>query len=132
MCADILNKKRAKHEINLREPFSSFAELDERCRALTKLYGGKSLGQLMRELDITSKRPIKNLSALCIIKMFGADCNRLNLIADFTKAGIIAKTITLKPDGKRTEDMKLNRIDFEEWTDRDRDFEESDIYCLFL
>ena len=125
------NKKRAKHEINLREPFSSFAELDERCRALTKLYGGKSLGQLMREFDITSKRPIKNLSALCIIKMFGADCNRLNLIADFTKAGIIAKTITLKPDGKRTEDMKLNRIDFEEWTDRDRDFEESDIYVYF-
>ncbi len=63
--------------------------------------------------------------------MFGADCNRLNLIADFTKAGIIAKTITLKPDGKRTEDMKLNRIDFEEWTDRDRDFEESDIYVYF-
>lgn len=54
--------------------------------------------------------------------MFDADCKRLNQISDFTKAGIIAKTITVTPTGSRTEDMKLRHIDFEEWADKDLDF----------
>ena len=56
----------------------------------------------------------KNFGALCVLKMFDADCKRLNQISDFTKAGIIAKTITITPTGSRTEDMKLRHIDFEE------------------
>ena len=63
--------------------------------------------------------------------MFDANCNRLNQITDFTKVGIIAKTITITPTGGRTEDMKLKHIDFEEWADRDIEFEESDLYAYF-
>lgn len=74
---------------------------------------------------------VKDIAAKCIIRMFGTDCKRLNQISDFTKAGIIAKTITITPEGGRTEDMKLKHIDFEEWADRDADFEESDIYDYF-
>lgn len=63
--------------------------------------------------------------------MFGTECKLLNQISDFTKAGIIAKTITITPKGKKTEDMKLAHIDFEEWADRDADFEDSDVYSYF-
>ena len=77
------------------------------------------------------EKSVKNIAAQCVIRMFGASCSRLNQISDFTKAGIIAKTITLTPRGGKTEDMKLVHIDFDEWADRDADFEDSEVYTYF-
>ena len=104
------DKSRAKNEIVLKESFSSFAQLDARCHALTLKYKGKTLPELREMLGIDAK--VKDISAKCVIRMFGTDCNRLNQISDFNKAGIIAKTITITPQGGRTEDMKLKHIDF--------------------
>jgi len=123
------NKSRAKNEIVLKESFSSFAQLDARCHELTAKYGGKTLLELRNLLGIDAK--VKDIAAKCVIRMFGTDCKRLNQISDFTKAGIVAKTITITPKGGRTEDMKLKHIDFEEWADRDADFEDSDVYNYF-
>lgn len=123
------NKSRIKNEIVLTESFSSFTQLDAKCHTLSMRYRGKTLSQLKALLDIETDT--KDLAAKCVIRMFGIDCNRLNQISDFTKAGIIAKTITITPNGNRTEDMKLKHIDFEEWADRDADFEDSDIYNYF-
>lgn len=123
------NRSRIENEISLKESFSSFAQLDERCRALTVQFKGKTLTQLKEMLNIDMES--KDIVAKCVIRMFGTDCSRLNQILDFTKVGIIAKTITIKPNGGRTEDMKLKHIDFEEWADRDVDFEDSDIYNYF-
>lgn len=123
------NKSRAKNEIVLKKSFSSFAQLDARCHELTVKYGGKTLSELRNLFGIDAK--VKDISAKCVIRMFGTDCKRLNQISDFTKAGIVAKTITITPKGGRTEDMKLKHIDFEEWADRDADFEDSDVYNYF-
>lgn len=123
------DKSRACSEIVLKEPFSSFAQLDARCHALTLLYKGKTLQELKQELGIEGA--MKNVAAQCVIRMFGTSCKRLNQISDFTKAGIIAKTITMTPRDGRTEDMKLSHIDFEEWADRDADFEDSEVYSYF-
>lgn len=123
------NKNR--NEVNLKHSFSSFEELDCRCNELTKKYKGKSLAQLKDLLNIDMDISTKQFTSRCIVKMFGADCKMLNQISDFTKAGIIAKTITLTPTGGRTEDMKLAHVDFEEWTDRDVDFIDSEIYTYF-
>jgi len=123
------DKSRANSEIALKESFSSFAQLDARCHMLAAKYKGKTLPQLKQILNIDADA--KDIAAKCILRMFDADCNRLNQIADFAKAGIIAKTITITPEGGRTEDMKLNRIDFAEWADRDLDFEESEVYDYF-
>lgn len=125
------NKSRKSNEIQLKESFSSFTELEKRCHALTEQYGGKTLAQLKEELKIETEVSAKDFGALCILRMFDVEGNRLNQISDFQKAGIIAKTITLTPQGSRTEDMKLQHIDFEEWADRDVDFEESEIYTYF-
>lgn len=123
------NKSRISNEIALSESFSSFSQLDARCHALTSMYGGKTIAELKSLLGIDFD--VKDIAAKCVIRMFGVDCNRLNQISDFTKAGIIAKTITVTPQGLRTEDMKLKHINFEEWADRDLDFVESDVYDYF-
>ena len=123
------NQSRIKNEITLKDSFTSFAQLDARCHELSIRYKGKTLPELKEILGIETD--MKDIAAKCIIRMFGTDCNRLNQISDFTKAGIIAKTITITPKGGKTEDMKLSHIDFEEWADRDADFEDSDVYAYF-
>lgn len=125
------NKSRQSEEIPLRESFSSFVELDARCHALSVRYSGKTLGELKELLNIDTEYTTKDFTSKCILKMFDANCKRLNQIADFTKAGIVAKTITTTALGGRTEDMKLKHIDFDEWGDRDIDFENSEIYRYF-
>lgn len=125
------DKSRSSVEVQLKESFTSFAELDAKCHDLTVRYGGKTFAQLKEELGIEADVSIKNFGALCVLKMFDANCAKLNQILDFTKAGIIAKTITLTFSGGRTEDMKLQHIDFEEWADRDIDFTESAVYNYF-
>lgn len=126
------NKSRAQHEIDLKKPFSSFEELDKRCHKLTVKYSGKSFPELKEELGIETAITTKDFAAKTILRMFEADCNRLNQIADFTKAGIEARTIILTPDGRNTEDMKFHIIDFDEWADRNTDFEDSDIFTFFM
>lgn len=126
------NKSRAKHEIELKESFSSFADLDKRCHDLTVRYGGKSFPELKEELGIETLITTKDFAAKAILKMFNADCKKLNQIADFTKAGIEARTIILDTKGRNTEDMKFHLIDFDEWADRNTDFEESDIFTFFM
>lgn len=123
------DKRRASMEIALKKSFSSFAQLDAKCQMLTAKYKGKTLPQLKQMLNIDADA--KDIAAKCILRMFDANCKRLNQITDFTKAGIIVKTITITPEGGRTEDMKLKHIDFEEWADRDIDFEESEVYDYF-
>ena len=125
------DKSRANTEISLKESFSSFAQLDARCHAISTRYKGKTFEQLKEILEVEAEISDKNFGAQCVLKMFGANCKMLNQISDFTKAGIIAKTITITPSGSRTEDMKLSHIDFEEWADRDIDFQDSEVYSYF-
>lgn len=125
------NKSRKQTEFKLQESFSSFSQLDDRCHYITSKYKGKNFAQMKELFAIETEISTKDFGAKCILKMFGAECNRLNQISDFTKAGIIAKTITMTPDGRRTEDMKLKHIDFEEWADRNVDFEDSYLYSYF-
>ena len=125
------NKCRAATEVSLKESFSSFAQLDARCHMLAQKYKGKTLTELQAIFGIKTDMTTKDIAAKCVVRMFDADCNRLNQISDFAKAGIIAKTITVTTEGGRTEDMKLQHIDFEEWADRDVDFVESEVYAYF-
>lgn len=124
-------QSRLKTEIKLNESFSSFEHLDKQCHAISENFRGMTFVQLKEALNIDTDLSTKDFGAKCILKMFNANCKRLNQISDFTKAGIIAKTITIKPNGGKTEDMKLKHIDFEEWADRNIDFEESEVYTYF-
>lgn len=125
------NKTRHENQFALKETFRSFADLDDKCHHLSELYSGKTLQELKEILNIETDLTTKDFTSLCIIRMFGVTCKKLNQISDFTKAGIIAKTITITPKGSRTEDMKLAKINFGEWADRDVDFENSELFIYF-
>lgn len=125
------NKSRSNSEVSLKESFSSFAQLDVRCHQMSEKYRGMTLSQLKSIFGIDTTIMTKDIAAKCVLRMFDAECNRLNQISDFTKVGIIAKTITVTKEGGRTEDMKLQHIDFEEWADRDVNFDESEVYAYF-
>lgn len=125
-------KSRLEYEVSLREGFNSFAQLDSRCHGFTQQYRGMTLLELKSALVIETDVRTKDFGAKCVLKMFDADCKRLNQIADFNKAGIICKTITVTPKGGRTEDMKLRSVNFDEWADRNSDFEDSDVFCYFF
>lgn len=128
---DTNRKYKIVKEQGLRKPFGSFEELDARCHSLNEMYKGHTLAQLKDELKIGTALSTKDFTSKCILKMFDADCNRLNNISEFVKAGIVCKTITITPDGKRTEDMKLQHIDFDEWTQTDIEFSESELFMYF-
>ncbi len=128
---DSKRKYKIVKEQGLRKPFDSFEELDARCHSLNEMYKGHTLAQLKDELEIGTVISAKDFTSKCILKMFDADCSRLNKIAEFVKAGIVCKTITVTPDGKRTEDMKLQHIDFDEWTQEDIEFSDSEL-CLYF
>ena len=128
---DSKRKYKIVKEQGLRKSFGSFEELDARCHSLNEMYKGHTLAQLKGELEIDTAISTKDFTSKCILKMFDADCSRLNKISEFVKAGIVCKTITITPDGKRTEDMKLQHIDFDEWTQENIDFSESEL-CLYF
>ena len=123
------DKSRSKSEIALTESFSSFEQLDEKCHGFAVQYKGKTLGELKEIFNVEGLS--KDTAAKCVLRMFDPRVNRLNQISDFTKTGIIAKTITVNSAGGRTEDMKLKHINLEEWADRDIDFFESEVYEYF-
>lgn len=123
---------KTRDEVDLSDSFSSFAELDKKCHHFRELYKGKNFEELKEILQIGCDVSVKDFGAKCILKMFNAECKELNQIADFNKAGIVAKTIKMTPNNKRTEDMKLFSVDFEEWTDRDLEFEDSAVFEYFM
>lgn len=126
------NKNRLKHEISLKQTFSSFVELDIKCHALREKYAGWTFSDFKKYFNIkTDYNKTKDFGAKCVLAMFEANCSRLNQIRDFSEAGIIAKTIIMTARHTSKEDMKLSLIDFQEWNDYDTDFVDSYVYEYF-
>ncbi len=116
------------------------SDIDEKCKVITKQYGGMSVRELCKLFRIP-RTDSKSILEPIVIKMFGGYASSLNSIEVFRKFGITAKTITMTTTGGRTEDMKLFPIDFDEVTrefTEDEDggrrkicFEDSDLYTYF-
>lgn len=116
--SSIVNDFLGKEQLEaLPKPISKFSEIDEKCHLFTERYQGKSISEIAKELGIPINRSQKDISQQIIIRMFGGKAASLNRIRDFSEIGLVAKTIILTSDDKRTEDMKLFQIDFEEWLD---------------
>ena len=125
----------------LPQRISTFDDFDKKCRAFTQLYGGKSLGEISKSLGISIRG--KDQCQRLVIKMFGGQAKSINQIKDFKELGIVAKTLILTSSGKRTEDMKMFNVDFQEWLNPSTAFSEemdednaliggySDIYSFF-
>lgn len=120
----------------LNETYSSFKELDVELSKLATKNKGKTVRELVKELDIafdfdSGEDASKSISEQIIIKMFGGTVKKISKIELFSKVGLVPKTIVQTKAGTRTEDMKLFKIDFAEWTDVNISFEESFAYNYF-
>lgn len=134
--SNIVQKHFGKKFEELNTNYFTFKELDEKLHLLTNLHRGKTIKQLMLELDIPfitgKKGDVSNsISEQIVVKMFSAKAKKISKIELFNKIGIIPKTVTQTKSGTSTEDMKLFTIDFPEWTDENIDYEDSFVFNYF-
>lgn len=125
--------------------YTVISDIDRKCKEITSLYGGKTIGELADEFGIPritdSGNENKGIVEQVVVKMFGGKSKKLNKIELFSRFGLIAKSIAVTPSGGRTEDMKLFHIDFEEIVQkeymdedgvlREKIFEDSELYSYF-
>ncbi|MCM1568598.1 MAG: hypothetical protein NC081_04025 [Roseburia sp.] len=114
--------------------YNGFRDIDYKCQCITEQDVSKTVGQLIRQYGIAVKdvkKVSKSINEIIIVKMFGGQSKKMNQIELFNHFGLIGKSITMTAAGNRTEDTKLFSIDFEEWTDREIEFEDSSLYDYF-
>lgn len=111
--------------------YKSYEEIDVKCLEIVNKYGNNTIGQLMSSFDLTQEKVNKSIAEKIVVRMFGGTVKKMNRIDLFNKIGLVGKTITLTKDGLRTEDMKLFAINFEELTNPELKFEDSEFYDYF-
>ena len=117
--------------------FSTYEGLFKILRSFTSEYRGKSVKDIAICLGLELKRNSKgvvnkSIAENVLTAAFGAESGRLRDIDIFAKTGIIPKTITMSSRGLRTEDTKLDAVDFVEWADESIEFEDSSVYNYFM
>lgn len=111
--------------------FQNYSELDAILHEKTEQFRGKTIGEIAASLDMDITKAGKAVGEQIVTKMFGAEVGKIRKIETFAKMDILPKTLILSDKGGRTEDTKFDRIDFAEWTDTDKTFEESDVFNFF-
>lgn len=121
--------------------YSTITDIDRKCGELTRVYGGRTVGELIAHFGLKCPNS-KAIAERIIISMFGGQSSKLNQIELFRRFGLIAKSIVITPEGGRTEDMKLFHVDFSEISrkfvidsesglQREIGFEDSEFYEYF-
>ncbi len=116
----------------LPESYTSYADIDKKCRELTKRFGGKTVAELLLDLGVNHHATNKSIGERVAVRMFGGKNIKIGKIQIFREAGIIGKTITITKGGSRTEDMKLFPIDFNELLDPEVEFDNSSFADFFF
>jgi len=116
----------------LQRKITSYTQLDQLLHNFTELYQGKTLKEIATDLSVElPKKRSKNIAEQIIAKFFGSEKKKIRQIDLFSKIGLIPKTIVLSPNGGKTEDMKFDKIDFEEWFVDGEEYEDSYLYDFF-
>lgn len=112
--------------------YSNFDEIMRECARLTNEYGGMTIDELFDKFGVNHKDKVsKRDSEAVAVRMFGGTARCMNKVEIFSKLSIVGRTIVLSSSGKRTEDMKLFPIDFEELQNPEIDFEMSEFRANF-
>ena len=112
---------------SLPDTYHAYSEVYEKCHDLTTKYSGWTFKDLCKEfeIDIEGKttRQLKSYAERIVVEMFRrkenelsekGKANKLSKIDLFVNFGLIGKTIAITSSGKRTEDMKLISVNFNE------------------
>lgn len=120
----------------LDQEFTTYQQIDDKLREFTRMYRGKTIGEIIQLLHISvnlskSGDVSKSITEQIVTRMFGAKSKKINKIELFSELGLVVKTITQTKQGTRTEDTKLFKVDFDEWLNEEIPFEESSVYSDF-
>lgn len=113
----------------------SYAEIDDVLHVLTSKYGGKTIKEISSELGIyidPTKKINKNIGEQILVRMFNGKGKVLKNIDLFSKLELIPKTIVQTANHKGTEDTKFGKVNFDDWLDPSKSFEQSEIYEYFI
>ncbi len=119
----------------LPEKFVSYKELDAKCEKLAQENKGLNVLELLKKYDVpfdNKEQLSKSIIESIVTRMFGGHAKKISKVQLFNDFNIIAKTIVLTKNLKRTEDMKMCSIDFDEWCYENDEFEKSEIYDYFM
>lgn len=119
----------------LPEKYVSYAELDAKCEKLVNENKGLNVLELLNKYNVpfdNKEKLSKSIIESIVTRMFGGHAKKISKVQMFNDFNIIGKTIVLTEDGKRTEDMKMFSIDFDEWCYENDEFEKSEIYDYFM
>lgn len=108
--------------------YTSYAAIDMKLRSVSEEYAGRTVGDICADFGIDAAS--KNVAEQMVVRVFDGT-GKMGRIELFSKIGLAAKSVTLTREGKRTEDMKLFTIDFDEFADPAATFEESLFYEYF-
>jgi hypothetical protein len=124
-----------KHLEELPVKYDSYNELDEKCREFTIKYKNKSVEELLNIFSIPTNdldNLSKSVSEQIVVKMFEGNSKKFKDVKLFNEIGLNIKSIVLTSKGGRTEDTKLMRLDFDEYFDSEKAFEDYQIYDYFM
>lgn len=105
--------------------YSSLNDLERECQRLTRSYSGKTVHELCVELGIERTTVSKRDAEMVVVRMFGGAAKKMRNVEIFNKFSVVGHTFVMTKDGRKTEDMKLFPIDFDEVGDESVTFEES-------
>ncbi len=125
--------------------FTRYSEFEKKCKEIESLYAGQSLAKIMSSFGIAIARDeevdicSKNYAEQAVVLMFGGKSPKMSQIKLFREFGYVGHTVAVTTKNKRTEDMKLNAVDFNELAEteffdedinktRAKEFEDSDLY----
>ena len=114
----------------LPKSYDTYAEIDKKCNEITLKFKNKTVSELMKNFKIDGKID-KGIGERLVVHMFGGTVKKMQDIDLFDKIGLLGKTIVLTEKGRRTEDMKLFRINFDEIANVDEQFSDSIFYDYF-
>ena len=110
--------------------YDTYADIDKTCHDITAKYKNKTVAELMKEFAIDGKID-KGIGERLVVKMFGGNAKKMQDIDLFSKIGLLGKTVVFTEKGKRTEDMKLFRINFDAIVNEEEQFTDSAFYDYF-
>ena len=114
----------------LPQEYATKSSIDRQLSYIAHRYAGKTIGEIFDDLGLAAPRQSKNLAEMMIVRVFGGT-GKMRNVDLFAKIGLQVKSISLNREGKRTEDMKLFPLDFEEMSDAAISFEDSSFHEYF-
>ena len=130
----IVQEKFGKYLEPLPDKYFGYQDVIEKCREISNKYKNKSIGEILNmqgvEFDTSKKHQTKQFAEQAIVKMFGGKAKKMSQIELFQNFGIVGKSVAIKNNETRTEDMKMFAVDFDELLEKE--FEDENLDSLRL